>query len=78
MCFFHTACSAPFGVVFTDVGETTLSLTWSEPAVPNGIVEEYMVIEVVHGTILEHMHSIQLFRFPFARMQTKYSLTRAQ
>ena len=40
---FFIACSEPLGVMFTDVGETTVSLEWSESAVPNGIVESYLV-----------------------------------
>ena len=27
----------------TDIGETTISLTWSESATPNGIVDSYLV-----------------------------------
>ena len=40
---YFIACSEPLGVMFTDVGETTVSLEWSESAVPNGIVESYSV-----------------------------------
>ena len=27
----------------TDIGETTISLTWTESATPNGIVDSYVV-----------------------------------
>ena len=40
---FFIACSEPLGVIFTDVGETSVSLEWSESAAPNGIVESYLV-----------------------------------
>ena len=41
--FFSIACSEPLGVMFTDVGEISITLEWSEPVVPNGIIQSYLV-----------------------------------
>ena len=38
-----TACSAPVDVTVTGVDETTVSLVWMEPEIPNGIISNYMV-----------------------------------
>ena len=43
LCVCLQACSEPFAVMSTDIGETTISLTWSESATPNGIVDSYLV-----------------------------------
>ena len=43
--FSFAACSEPLGLTFTDVGETTLALEWSESAIPNGIIDNYTVRE---------------------------------
>ena len=41
--FSLSACSEPIGVAFTDIGETTVDLTWTESATRNGIISGYMV-----------------------------------
>ena len=43
LCISFIACSEPFGVMFTDIGETTIALEWNKPAIPNGIVDGYVV-----------------------------------
>ena len=37
------ACSEPLRVMITDVGEISVSLEWITSAVPNGIIESYLV-----------------------------------
>ena len=37
------ACSEPFGVMFTNISESTITVEWNKSAVPNGIVDKYMV-----------------------------------
>ena len=37
------ACSEPFGVVFANISESTITVEWNKSAIPNGIVDRYMV-----------------------------------
>ena len=47
--FSFLACSEPFGVVSTGIGETTINLTWSGSTTPNGIVDSYLVSKAEWG-----------------------------
>ncbi|CAI8026225.1 Receptor-type tyrosine-protein phosphatase delta [Geodia barretti] len=74
----NDTCSEPFAVMSTDIGETTISLTWSESATPNGIVDSYLVSYGIEGTddgdtvISEREAAVQLVNLkPF----TQYTVT---
>ena len=53
------ACSKPFGVMFTDIGETTIALEWNKPAIPNGIVDGYVVRDQFWRQLCSHIHLVQ-------------------
>ena len=41
--------------MYTDVGETTITLTWIEPAIPNGIVDNYTVNIITYNATEAHV-----------------------
>ena len=73
------ACSEPFGVMFTDIGETTIALEWNKPAIPNGIVDGYVVRINNFGDNCVHIYirsSTQLTVLPkmLVLRQNRYNL----
>ena len=74
--FSFAACSEPLGLTFTDVGETTLALEWSESAIPNGIIDNYTVREylILVKIISQIIYVTALRNFSVAFSHTIYKL----